>query len=86
MNTESNAQELTTVETAPAIEPAEPVLEQSAVESVEYTAEDFAREYNALVDRMGYRINVNPAFAATNHGSFEVVMQYAIGKLPKKTE
>lgn len=48
------------------------------------TAEDFAREYQLLCERMGYRIVVNPAWVGTNHGSFEMVLQYSIGPLPKK--
>lgn len=46
------------------------------------TAEDFAKAYQKLCDEMGYRIVVNPAWASTNHGSFEMVLQYSIGKLP----
>jgi hypothetical protein len=49
-----------------------------------YTAKDFEKEYKELCDRTGFQIVVNPAFVSTNHGSFEVVLQAGIGKMPKK--
>ncbi len=49
----------------------------------EYKAEEFAKEYQALCDRMGWRIVVSPAWVSTNHGSFEMVQQYSVGKLPR---
>lgn len=52
------------------------------VQSV-YTAQDFLKEYNELCEKRGYRITVNPAFVATNHGTFEVVVQYSVGKIGK---
>jgi len=54
------------------------------VESVGYTTEQFLQSYNELVDRMGQRIVVSPAFTATNHGTFELVLQYSVGKTVKK--
>ena len=47
-------------------------------------ANDFAREYQILCDKHQHRIVVSPAWSATNHGTFEMVQQYSIGKLPKK--
>jgi len=46
------------------------------------TAEDFAKKYQELCEEMGFRIVVSPQFASTNHGSFEVVLQHTVGKLP----
>ena len=46
------------------------------------TAEQFAKEYQALCDKMGFRIVVSPAWTSTNHGSFEMVLQYTVGQLP----
>lgn len=51
---------------------------------IEYKAEDFAKEYQALCEKMGFRIVVSPAWANTNHGSFEMVLQYSVGQLPKQ--
>ena len=58
--------------------------EVKQVEVKKPTAEDFAKEYQALCGRMGYRIVVSPTWVSTNHGSFEMVLQYTIGKLPEK--
>ena len=33
-------------------------------------------------EMLGYE----PVWASTNHGSFEMVLQYQVGKLPKKEE
>jgi hypothetical protein len=49
-----------------------------------YTAKEFAASYQKLCEEYGFRIVVSPAFASTNHGTFEVVLQYTIGELPKQ--
>lgn len=48
------------------------------------TAQDFAKKYQALCEEMGFRVVVTPVWTATNHGSFEMVLQHAVGELPKK--
>ena len=53
---------------------------------VEPKPEDFAKAYQELCDKMGYRIVVSPSWASTNHGSFEMVLQYTVNKLPTKEE
>ena len=50
----------------------------------EYTAQSFFNDYKALVDRTGWQIVTSPAFVSTNHGSFEVVVQTSVGKVPGK--
>ena len=44
----------------------------------------FIQEYQALCEKHGYRIVVNPVWTSTNHGSFELVLQSSVGKLPEK--
>ena len=55
-------------------------------EVVKPTAEEFAKAYQALCDKMGWRIVVSPTWVSTNHGSFEMVNQYTVGALPKLEE
>ena len=47
-------------------------------------AQDFVAEYKALCEKHQFRLVISPAFVATNHGSFEVVLQEQIGRLPKQ--
>jgi len=49
----------------------------------EYRAEDFAREYQALCEKTGFRVVVNPAWIARDDGSWSMVLQTSIGKLPE---
>jgi len=49
-----------------------------------YTPERFAKEYQKLCDESGFRVVVNPAFLARDDGSWSVVLQTSIGKLPKQ--
>ena len=53
---------------------------------VSYKPQDFVEEYKVLCEKMGYQIVVNPAFAATNHGSFEIILQTSVGKMPKQNK
>lgn len=50
-------------------------------EEVQYTAEDFAKEYNELCKKAGFQITVTPTFVATNHGTFELSLSYAVSPL-----
>lgn len=69
------------------VEPTEQPQEAEAVEQPkEVTAQEFIERYKRLVEETGYQIVVNPAFASTNHGTFEVVLQTSVGKAPKQTE
>ena len=61
------------------------MVEPTKVEqSKEYTGEDFVKEYQALCKKMGFQVVVTPVYVATNHGSFETVLQHSVGKLPKQ--
>jgi len=50
-----------------------------------YTPQQFAKAYQGLCDKMGYRINVNPAWIARDDGSWSLVLQTSVGKLPELT-
>ena len=50
---------------------------------VEPTVQDFAKAYQELCEKMGYRIVVSPQYIARDDGSFSTVLQYTVGKLPK---
>lgn len=50
----------------------------------ENKAEVFIKEYEALCEKHGLRIQVTPAWVSTNHNSFEMVLQNSIAQLPKK--
>ena len=47
-------------------------------------AEAFAKEFNALCEKHQMQIVTNPAFKARDDGSWSVVLQTSIGKLPKQ--
>ena len=47
-------------------------------------AQEFNRRYTELCQEFGYKIVGSPAWASTNHGSFEMVIQYNIVKLPQE--
>ena len=46
-------------------------------------AEEFLKEYNELCKVHGYRVVTNPAFQARDDGTWSIVMQTSVGKLPK---
>jgi hypothetical protein len=50
-----------------------------------HTAQEFTDAYQKLCEEYGFRIVVSPAWVGTNHGSFEMVLQYTIGELPKNS-
>jgi len=60
-------------------------VEQKKEEQKTFTAEEFAKSYNELCEKMGWRVVVAPSWVGTNHGSFEMVLQYTIGKITEKT-
>ena len=48
-------------------------------------AQAFIKEYEELCKKHGFNIVVNPAFKAmADTGTFNVVLQTSIGRLPKK--
>lgn len=51
---------------------------------VEYKAEDFAKEYQALCDKTGFRILAVPTWIARDDGTFSTQLQYQVGQLPKQ--
>ena len=57
--------------------------EVKEAEVVQPKAEDFAKEYQALCDRLGFRIVVSPAYIARDDGSFSTVLRYTVGAMPK---
>lgn len=56
---------------------------KTIIEDKEKTPQEFAEKYAKLCEEMGYKVVCSPAWAVTNHGSFELVLQYSIGKIPK---
>ena len=53
-------------------------------EVIKPTAEQFAKEYQSLCDRLGFRIVVSPQYVARDDNSFSTVLQYTVGQLPKQ--
>ena len=50
-------------------------------------ANDFVKEYSDLCEKHGFQITVNPAFKSmADTGTFNVVLQTSVDKLPKRTE
>ena len=44
----------------------------------------FFESYQKLCEDHGYRVVVNPAFQARDDGTWSVVLQTSVGKLPDK--
>ena len=61
-------------------------IEPKTEEVKQPTAEDFAKEYQSLCDRLGFRIVVTPVYTARDDGTFSLVLQYQVGALPKKQQ
>jgi len=58
--------------------------EKKVVKPKVYTEQEFAKEYQELCERMGFRIVVTPAYLARDDGSWSTMLQHSIGKLPPK--
>ena len=56
-------------------------VEQKKEEQKTYTAEGFAREYQSLCEKTGFKIVVNPAWMSRDDGTYSVVLQTSVGKL-----
>lgn len=46
--------------------------------------QEFVKKYQALCDKYGFQIVVNPAFKARDDGTFSVVLQTSVGKMPRE--
>ena len=57
------------------------VAEATKQEVVNYSDKDFQAEYEQLCKKMGHSIFAKPIWVQTNHGSFELVLEYLIGKI-----
>ena len=51
--------------------------------SEQESAQDFANKYKELCDESGYRIVTTPAFQARDDGTWSLVLQASVGKLPQ---
>ena len=47
-------------------------------------AKEFSKEYQKLCDKYQFRIVVTPVFKARDDGTWSVILQTSIGKLPAK--
>jgi len=59
---------------------------EGEVEAKEFKAEDFARAYQELCEKMGFRVVVTPVWIARDDGSFSLVLQTSVGRLPQLTK
>jgi len=53
-----------------------------------YLPQQFAKAYQELCDKMGYRVVVTPSYIARDDQTWSTVLQFSVGKLPdlkKKT-
>lgn len=50
----------------------------------EQKAKDFVKDYEALCDKHQMRVVTTPAFKARDDGTFSVVLQVSVGKLPQQ--
>jgi hypothetical protein len=47
-------------------------------------AQEFIKEYGELCEKHQMRIVTNPAFKSRDDGTFSVVLQISVGKLPQQ--
>ena len=57
------------------------VVEDKKEEQKTFTAEEFAKEYQSLCEKTGFKIVVNPAWMSRDDGTYSVVLQTSVGKL-----
>ena len=48
-----------------------------------YTAQSFFAEYNALCEKSGFQIVVQPSYISSGHGTFETSLQVSVGATKK---
>lgn len=53
------------------------------VKTDEQRVKDFVKDYEAICEKHQMRIVTTPAFKARDDGTFSVVLQVSVGKLPK---
>lgn len=58
-------------------------MEGTQVQPEQDKAKKFYEEYTKLCEKHGYRIVVNPAWIARDDGSWSLVLQTSVGKIPK---
>lgn len=56
---------------------------EKIVEEMRPTPEEFMRDYAALCQRMGYRINIVPVWFQQDNGRFSLEIQTRVEELPK---
>jgi len=59
---------------------------QKEIKSEQQLAQAFIEEYQQLCEKHGFQIQVNPAWKARDDGTFSLVQQAGVGKLPKKVD
>lgn len=48
-------------------------------------ANQFIKEYSELCEKHKFQLVITPAFRARDDGTWSVVLQSSVGRLPKKT-
>ena len=56
------------------------------VKTDEQRAKAFVKDYEGLCEKHQMRIVTTPAFKARDDGTFSVVLQVSVGKLPQQTQ
>ena len=49
-----------------------------------HSPEEFAKAYQELCEKMGWRVVVAPVWIARDDATFSMQLQYTVGQLPKK--
>ena len=56
----------------------------NGVKSEQELAQEFIKKYEELCIATGFQIVVNPVFKSRDDGTFSVVLQSSVGRLPKQ--
>ena len=56
---------------------------EGKIEAKEFRAQDFAKAYQKLCEQMGFRIVVTPVWIARDDGTFSLLLQTSVWKLPQ---
>ena len=48
--------------------------------------EEFVKKYRELCDSLGYEVSAVPTWTPTNHGTFEMSLQFVVVKLQTKQQ
>lgn len=57
---------------------------QEKLKTEQELAQDFIKEYSELCQKHGFQIVVVPAWKARDDGTFSLIQQSSIGRLPKE--